>query len=228
MPIPKINFQSKASILKSFDEIAEKFGKEIQLQINDAYYRLVDFEFYPFAKEFEDPHTYKNDLQLQFCVFYLHASGVDITLGDGTNHCGLLIRSIVRLPGNSGSENRSMPQQFSGPQICATEIFSNLHPLDSNKQNIISLVDHTELIPDKSNYPAVRILNTKRVGLTPKPKDPKDEYLNLPLRYIAVLEKSPDFKQSIPGIDTIVGEQLKSEKLTPEEAFEILGYNKKV
>lgn len=228
MPLPKINFQSKASILKSFDEIAEKIGKEIQLQINDAYYRLVDFEFYPFGNEFKDPHTYKNDLQLQFCAFYLHASGVDITLGDGTNHCGLLIRSIVRLPDNSGSENRSIPRQFSGPQICATEIFSNLHPLDNDKQNIIALVDGTEVTSDKPNYSAERILNTKRVGLTPKPKDPKNEYLNLPLRYIAVLEKSPDFKQSIPGIDSIVGEQLKSQKLTPEEAFEILGYNKMV
>ena len=227
MPLPKINFQSKTSILKSSDEIAEKIGKEIQLQINDAHYRLVDFEFYPFAKELEDPHTYKNDLQLEFCKFYLHASGVDITLGDGTNHCGLLIRSIVRLPDGSGSEGRSVPQQFSGPQICATEIFSNLYPLNSDKQNNIALVDRSENITGQSNYPAIRILHTKRVGLTPKSKDPDNEYLNLPLRYIAILKKSPDFKQNIPGIDTIVGEQIKSKELTPEEAFEILGYNKK-
>ena len=59
MSLPKINFQSKESILQSFGEIAETIGKEIQLQVNDAYYRLVDFEFYPYAKEFPDPHKKK-------------------------------------------------------------------------------------------------------------------------------------------------------------------------
>lgn len=228
MPLSQINFQSKESILQSFDDIAETIGKKIQLQINDTYYRLVDFEFYPYAKEFPDPHTYKNDLQLQFCAFYLHASGVDITLGDGTNHCGLLIRSIVRLPKDSGQEQDLIPKQFSGPQICATEIFSNLHPINSSKQNSIVLVDYSRLNHGSSFFPAEKVINTKRVGLTPKPNDSEDYYLNLPLRYIVILKKYDGFKQNIPGIDTIVGEKLKSGDLTTEEAFEILGYNKKV
>lgn len=107
MPIPKINFESKETILKSFDEIANKIGKDIQLQINDVYYCLVDFEFYPHtvpSEKFPDPHTYQNKLQLEFCKLYLHASGFDITLGDGENYCGLLIRSIVRIKGASDLE----------------------------------------------------------------------------------------------------------------------------
>ena len=98
MPLPKINFESQKTILQSFGLIADKVGKEIQLQINQAYYRIVDFEFYAFAEKiFPDPHTYKNDLQLQFNKLYLHASGADITLGDGKNHWSLLISHCVLL-----------------------------------------------------------------------------------------------------------------------------------
>lgn len=228
MSIPKINFESKETILKSFDEIAKKIGKEIQLQINDVSYRLVDFEFYPFAAEFPDPHTYKNDLQLEFCKFYLHASGVDITMGDGKNHCGLLIRSIVKIKGYSDLEQGSLPEQFSGPQNCATELFSNLHSLDSNQPNIIDLLDINKNNQAANLYPAQWILSTKRFGLTPKMDDPEGVYLNLPLRYIAILDKTTGFKQKTSGIDTIVGEKLKSGDLTVEDAFQILGYNKNV
>ena len=129
---------------------------------------------------------------------------------------------------DSGQEQDLIPKQFSGPQICATEIFSNLHPLNSSKQNIIALNDSSGLNHSASFFPAEKVINTKRVGLTPKSDDPDGVYLNLPLRYISILKKYERFKQNIPGIDTIVGEKLKSGDLTTEEAFEILGYNKKV
>lgn len=228
MPLPKINFESKETILQSFNDIAEKIGKEIQLQINDVYYRLVDFEFYAFGEKFPDPHTYGHKLQLEFCKFYLHASGVDVTLGDGKNYCGLLIRSIVKLYGDTGREQGFMSEQISGPQKCATEIFSNLHSFESNEQNIIALIDLNGQNQDASFYPAKKVLSTKRVGLTPKPQDPEEIYLTLPLRFIAVLDKYPSFKQNMPGIDAIVGEKLISGDLTSEEAFEILGYKKEI
>lgn len=166
MPLPRINFQSEETILKSIGEIAEKIGKEIQLRINDAYYRLVDFEFYVYAGKFRGPHTYKNVLQLQFCKLYLHASGIDITLGDGKNHCGILIRSILRLYKDSGQKQGFIPKQTSGPQNCATELFSNLHPLDSSKQNNIALVDTKDLNQGASFYPTKMVINAKRIGLT--------------------------------------------------------------
>ncbi len=228
MPLPKINFESKETILESFKEVAEKIGKEIQLQINDTYYRLVDFEFYAYADKFPDPHTYKNDLQLQFCKFYLHASGVDITLGDEKSHCGLLIRSIVKLYDGAEEDKGFMSQQITGPQNCATEIFSNLHSLDSDPKNIIALIDINGLNQDACFYPAIKVISTKRVGLTSKPDDPENYYLNLPLRYITILRNFPNFKLKIPGIDIIVGEKLKSGELTSEDAFDILGYNKKI
>ena len=228
MPLPKINFESKETILRSFDEIADKIGKEIQLQINDAYYRLIDFEFYAYAEKFPDPHTYKNDLQLQFGKFYLHASGVDITLGDGKNYCGLLIRGIVELSVDAGPEKGFVHKATTGSQNCATEIFSNLHSLESNPNNTIRLIDIDGHNQDSCFYPAKKVLNTKRVGLTPKSDDLKSFYLDLPLRYITILQKCPSNKLKIPGIDTIVGEKLKAGELTSEEAFDILGYNKKI
>jgi len=90
-----VNFENQETILQSFDRIADKISKDINIKINNAYYRLVDFEFYTYSEVFPDPHTYKNDLQLQNGKLYLHSSGVDITFGDGMNHGGILIRSII-------------------------------------------------------------------------------------------------------------------------------------
>jgi len=88
-----VNYESHDSILSSYDQIAEKFAKDVIIEINEARYRLIDFEFYSYAENFEDPHTYKNPLQLIPYKFYLHGSGIDITFDDGKNHGGILLRS---------------------------------------------------------------------------------------------------------------------------------------
>jgi hypothetical protein len=121
----KVNFETLKSILADFDKIAEKISNEIILKINNAYYRIIEFEFYTYAEKFPDPHTYKNPLQLENCKLYLHASGIDITFGDKVNYGGILLRSIVKLQDGSGNDSGFMKQQFNGPQIVATELFTN-------------------------------------------------------------------------------------------------------
>ena len=44
-----VNYETKESILKSFDAIADKISKDIILKINQSSYRIVDFEFYTFS-----------------------------------------------------------------------------------------------------------------------------------------------------------------------------------
>lgn len=227
MTFLNVNFETEATALESFDLIADKISKDINLKINDNYYRLVDFEFYTFSKAIPDPHTYKNDLQLQSGKLYLHSSGVDITFGDGKNYGGILLRSVVKLYGGSEQSSGFMKRQYDGSQIVATELFSNLNSLFGSEKNEISIVDNNGHNEDACFYPAKKIVKTKRVGLTPKPNDTEDYYRNLPLRYITILPKFPNFKQILKGIEGILGEQVLNEKMTIEEAQEILGYQKK-
>jgi len=226
MTFLNVNFENQETILRSFDCIARKISNDIQIKINNAYYRIVDFEFYTYSAAFPDPHTYKNDLQLEKAKLYLHGSGIDITCGDGVNHCGILLRSVIKLYCDSGQESGFMKQQFSGPQIVATELFSNLNSLDSFEKNEISLIDINGYNQDACFYPSIRVINTKRVGLTSKPTDKNDFYKNLPIRYIAILPKFLKFKQAMKGIDTILGEQVIQNQISIDEAREILDYKK--
>ena len=226
MKFLKVNFENKESILRDFDAIADRFSRDLNIKINEAYYRIVDFEFYVYSAAFPDPHTYKNNLQLQNGKFYLHSSGVDITFGDGINHGGILLRGLIKLHDGSEQDHGFMKEQFDGPHNVATELFSNLNPLNSFEKNDISLVDVNGHNQDAHFYPAKRIIKTKRVGLTPKPTDKDDFYKDLPIRYIAVVQNFPKFKLRIKGIESLLGEQVINGQITVEEARDILGYNK--
>lgn len=226
MTFLNVNFETQNTILESFDHIADKISKDINLKINNVFYRLVDFEFYSFSKALPDPHTYKNDLQLQNGKLYLHASGIDITFGDGINHGGILLRSVIKLYEGAEKENGFMKQQYDGPQVVATELFSNLNTLDSLEKNEISLIDINGHNQDACFYPAKTIIKTKRVGLTPKPTDKDDFYRNLAIRYITILPNFPKFKHVIKGIESLLGEQVINGQISVEDAREILGYKK--
>ena len=226
MTFLNVNFETQETTLQSFDSIAEKISQDINLKINNACYRLVDFEFYTFSKALPDPHTYKSDLQLQNGKLYLHSSGIDITFGDSINHGGILLRSVIKLYEGADQESGFMKQQYDGPQVVATELFSNLNALDSLEKNEISLIDIKGHNQDACFYPAKTIIKTKRVGLTPKPTDTDDFYRNLPIRYITILPRFPKFKQVVKGIESILGEQVISGQISLEDATEILGYKK--
>jgi hypothetical protein len=226
MIFPNINFETQQTILESFNRIADKISNDIIIKINKAHYRIVDFEFYTYSEIFLDPHTYKHKLQLQNGKFYLHSSGIDITCGNETCHGGILLRSVIKLYDGSTQESGFMKEQFDGPQNVATELFSNLNSLDNSEKNEISLVDvnidnRNERFPLKK-----KIIKTKRVGLTPKSSDKDDFYRNIAIRYIIILPKFPQFKQTIKGIENILAEQVSKNQISEDEAREILGYKR--
>jgi hypothetical protein len=220
-----VNFENQETILQSFDRIADKISKDIQIKINDNRYRIVDFEFYTYSEAFQDPHTHKHNLQLEAGKFYLHSSGVDITCGDGVNYGGILLRGIIKLDNEAGPGADFMIKQFDGPQLVATELFSNLFPLDSGEKNEISLVDIDGHYMDALFRPAKLVLKTQRVGLSPTPYDTEAFFQSLPIRYITVLHKST-FKQTIKGIEGLLNKEVVAGKITEDEANGILGYKK--
>lgn len=221
MIFPLINYETQESILLSFDQIAEKISNETQLKINDSYYRIVDFEFYSFSKNLSDPHTYQNPLQLQRYKLYLHASGLDITFGDGINYLGILLRSVIKL------DNQLLTSQIDGPQKVATALISNFYALDLDEKNEIQIQNTKSSQHESIFAPATDLIKTKRFGLTSKPDDDKEDfYKNLQLRYIAVLKKSSGFKQKLKGMEVILAEKVAAEEITASKANEILGYNR--
>lgn len=227
MDFLKVNYSSQETTLASFDKIADKLSRDKQLKINDAYYRIVDFEFYTYSETIPDPHTYKHDLQLQSYKLYLHGSGVDITFGNGNNHGGILLRSVVKLYDGADKSTGFMKKQYDGPQKVATELFSNLNSLNGTGSNEIRLIDIDGHNQDNQFFPGKSILKTSRVGLTAKKTDLSDYYLNLNLRYIIVLQSFPNFKQSVKGIEAIIRNKLTSGELNTDQALDILGYSLK-
>ncbi|WP_069658331.1 hypothetical protein [Arcticibacter eurypsychrophilus] len=175
-----------------------------------------------------DPHTYKNDLQLQSSKLYSHGSGIDITFGDGKNYGGILIRSVVKLYDGSDPKSGFITKQYDGPQKVATELFSSLNTLNEAGVNTIQLLDNKGFNQNHQFYPGRSILKTHRVGLTTKVNDPLDFYLNLDLRYILLLQIFPNFRQTVKGIEVIVKIKLDSKTLTLEKAKNILGYTMKL
>lgn len=226
MTLLNVNFENKETILSDFERIAEKFSKDINIKINNTYYRITDFEFYAFSQNFPDPQTHKHHLQLENGKFYLHSSGIDITFGDGVNYGGILLRGIVKLYDGTDNKSGFMKKQYDGPQIVATELLSNLYPLDSDEKNEIALIDINGHNQDACFVPAKTIVRTKRVGLTSKPTDKDDFYKNLSIRYITILQAFPKFKQTIKGIESIMGEMVINGQISVEDAREILGYKK--
>jgi hypothetical protein len=221
------NFENEEAILQSFDRIADKISRDIVFRVNRSDYRIVDFEFYCYGKSFKDPFTHKSESQLQNGKIYLHGSGIDVTFGDGNNYGGILIRGVIKLGDGSGIEEGHMKKQFDGPHNVATELFTGLHSLvEPQNMNDIRLQDIDGYHADSMYLPPIALLKTKRVNLVNKSDDPEDKFLNLPLRYIVVLKKFPKFKQSLRGMEAVVGDHVKSGKLTTDQASEILGYNR--
>ncbi len=218
------NFENEESILQSFDLIANKISRDIIFRVNRSDYRIVDFEFYCYGNSFKDPFTHKSELQKKTGQVYLHGSGIDITFGDGENYGGILIRGLVKLYEGSGVEEGHMKEQFEGPHNVATELFSGLHSLvEPQTMNDIRLQDIDGYHSDSMYLPPIALLKTKRVNLVKKQDDIGDKFLNLPLRYIVVLKKFPKFKQSLRGMELVVGDDVKAGKLTTEQATGNIG-----
>ena len=226
MSFLKVNFESRESILNDIERISNKFSNDINIKINNTFYRIVDFEFYIFSDNFPDPQTHKKKQQLENGKFYLHSSGIDITFGDGLNYGGILIRGVVKMFDGANQEDGFSKEQFDGPQIVATELFFNLNNVIDGLANTISLIDIDGHNQDASFYQGKYILKTKRVGLYPKLEDSEGYYMNIPLRYVIVLNPKFKFKQKIKGIENLLLENIENGSLTKEDANEILGYKK--
>ncbi len=93
MDFPDIDTSSAIAAKESFYRVADHLFNQLLIQVNDSYYRIIDIEFYPH----NDAYTHGHPQELLKGKWYFHGSGIDLTIGDGTHHSGILIRSAAKL-----------------------------------------------------------------------------------------------------------------------------------
>lgn len=225
-----VNFDTSESLSTSINALARKLAFETVLQVNSSYYQITDFEFYLNSKtaNIEDPHTYNHDLQKKNGRIYDHASGLDLTFGDGNNALGILIRGIAKL------KDDHITGYIDGPYKARTEIMSNL---EFSEHNIFVLeeIQQALITYRKENY---KLVTTTRVNLAAKKTDEEGRYMKEAFRYVCLIPRfdritnekgeskweSKDFQLKINGIEKIVKQALDNQSIDQEFAQRIIGY----
>jgi hypothetical protein len=223
MDFLKIIATSKESIYQSFDHIADKLFNDYKLQVNDSFYRLVDIEFFFFAdKIHEDVFTHKHDMQLESGKWYFHKSGIDITIGNGTYHGGILLRGILKFLKHSLSQNDIFEKDFHGPVNVKMEISSNLYGAFEDKCNVFNLINVEQERQGAFMKNPSHVVKSKRINLTSKVKDVDDVFLNGAYRYRILLD---DFNINYPNKEALIKSLLIDGKMDKSKAKNILGYD---
>ena len=86
---------SLSGIPASFPQIANELFNKNVIQVNDNYYRLLEVEFY--YNDFtghKDKYTHGHKWQRRSNYWYVHASGIDISIGTETSPGGILLRIL--------------------------------------------------------------------------------------------------------------------------------------
>lgn len=93
-----------------FAEIASTLLNNCDFVVDGTRYRFAEIEMYYFGGPHPDLFSHRGPLQLEDGRWYFHRThgvyrggsfkGLDLTLGDGTSHFGILIRSIVAADGS--------------------------------------------------------------------------------------------------------------------------------
>jgi hypothetical protein len=217
-----VNFHDKRALLKDFDRMARYLAFELALKVNDAMYRIVDFEFYAYSHHFKDPFTHKHRQQTQRGQLYFHPSGIDITFGYNVDYGSILIRGVKRISDVRSFKFFNVSQTTYDPRKVVTEVFSNLHELNSGKPNEIALVE----IKDRNIMgPSLGYIKTARFGLSDK-KEPKGKFKDMPLRYIVLFEHNGGGDDKVPDIEKLLEAEYKRNRIHQETITKILGHQK--
>lgn len=179
------------------------------LAVGQNAYRIIELEIYYHDKDkHADPYVHCATEQLFAGNWYFNGAGLDITFGNYENkiYGGILIRGLMKLGKN--------PRYISGPSNVLKEIFSNLGNVVSGDHSICLREPNDGLI--KKTKP----LQSVRIGLTKKNED-LENYYDKKYRYIAELNLQHKFKDK----EKVVRQLLSENKITKEQAKEIMGYN---
>lgn len=155
----------------SFQYIAEQLFSEYYISTANSNYFITEIEFYfQSSDHHNDNYTHGHKFQKLNGHWYFHWSGIDITIGDGINKGGILIRGLKKKDINGGWE------YISGPLNVMRELLSGQHNAFSERGIKLQLVK-------SSKIDIGPIFIGKRVGLNNE-KDTRESYYDKPYRFL--------------------------------------------
>jgi len=180
------------------------------LVVSGQRYKITELEIYYFDKDkHPDPYVHCSEEQLSVGKWYFNGAGLDITFGDDRKkiYGGFLIRGIMNLESK---------EYISGPSNVLKEIFFNIGDIFTGDRGICL----RELDPEVVQAIEMKPIQTTRIGLTKK-HDDTENYAEKNYRYIIDLNLQHKFKDK----EKVVRQLLTDNKITKEQAKEIMGYN---
>lgn len=232
----KLDFNNETALQASIQLLAKEVAFDSLLEINDAKYRIVEFEYYYYGEAFKDVQAHNHNLQKEPYKLYDHASGLDITLGDGTNAAAMLLRGVAKLsPHPTNPAEYIVSKYFDGPHIVRTELISQLNLNQPN--NIRISTQHSITIPLLSEAISF-LINTARINMSHLKAGPEDKYILEPLRYVLLSPRSKRNETGklvsngnpikVKGIESIVKAALSKNIISHDVAETSLGYTIKI
>lgn len=208
--VEKLHQVKGENIEKQIAEIAKLLFETCIFKAGNIEFRLAEIEFYFASEAHKDPFIYKKPEQLEFGKFMKHASGFDITFGNGTNYGGILVRGI-RIVRTEGKE------YLHGPL--------NVYKLLTSKLGDIKNLEVRETGSDLPVTKENEVVSFSRYGLGLKTEDP-DGYRAKNYRFILgrVPECKPKEKEKIARHYVHENELGKEKGWTKEQGREFLGY----
>lgn len=157
---------SPSNIPASFDQIANELFNKYVIQVNHNYYRLLEVEFYyNDSKDHNDTYTHGHKWQKRLNYWYVHPSGIDISIGNETATGGILMRSVQKLLPTPTDKKE---QYVFGPQNVVTELLSSFHHCFSDEPNTFRLVSPKQYSLHVPPVPQDEIVQCTRIGLSAK------------------------------------------------------------
>lgn len=189
-----------------FSDIAKKLFFEFNLIVNEQVYQLVEVEFYYQSSQHDDPFVHCDEMQKTNGQWYFHGSGIDITIGDGENYGGILLRGIARI-------EESKLVFISGPLNVAKEIFSQLGSAKLQKMVFGLNKLRTQVSFDSNDFIA-----SSRINLPQNKSDSR--YFNANYRFITQLNQEHRFAEKTKVAQQLF-KQIKDVKIVNNK----FGYN---
>ncbi len=224
MDFLNIDTDSPKTVKESFTKIAEILFNDYQLQVNDNFYRLVDIEFYYNSLSVhEDVYTHGKYIQSQKGKWYFHNSGIDITIGNGKDCGGILIRAVAKLHGEATHTTNYIQKEIHGPLNVSDELLQNFNGPFDNKPNIFQLNNISQSESEtKSKMVAPKLIaSSKRIGLKLNIKDKGGLFMNSDYRYVVFWD---NHNLKYKNREAIVSSLLSNKKIEMDFAKKILNY----
>ena len=144
--LQNLNFETK------FLELSDYLMNNFLININNKKFQIIECEIYHLNNYHPDEYTHKNKIQSQFCKWYIHEVGIDLTFGNPESYSSILVRGIYSLDED---------KYFSGPILVRNKLLSNLNSFTEITPNKI-------VIEKDINIEKSTILSSYRIGLSDK------------------------------------------------------------